>query len=243
MPSAGCTCSVGMVSTGGGTACESVDWTQRRADRDDYCARTCAHSQAGLFRESFPDWHGDAALLPPCGLVGEPANSKGARTLLRRSSRGTVRQCRELCARAHLDGRVAHRAFSGDGGKRQPGFAARRPAAGSGWTCGKISPGRHGRRSSVPGGSDGGGQCFPRRGACGVWNHSKHQSSARPQQLGFGAGAGQQQRDRGAAGNKAFCVNRTGQGQRKRPERRQRCEEGILSGRDGGGGLQEPLGG
>src|SRR5260370_34118812 len=105
--SAGCAGGAGMVPARGVAAGEGADGPDRRANRSGYRARAGAYPAVRLLRESFPDCHGDAAVLPPGRVVGEPAGPRRARALLRRRSDRYLRRCRELRAGAHADGRVA----------------------------------------------------------------------------------------------------------------------------------------
>jgi len=62
-------------------------------------AHELAHIRGSIaFVNLFPDCHGNAAVLPPGGLVGEPADSRGTRALLRRRSHSDLRRCGELRA-------------------------------------------------------------------------------------------------------------------------------------------------
>src|SRR5207245_8989066 len=125
-----------------------------------------------LLRESFPDCHGNAAVLPPGGLVGEPADSRGTRELLRRRSDCDLRRRGELCPGADEDGRMADGSGVNDGGDPQPVGGGGGGAAWMGCSRDENARGRDGGKPCLLSGSATGRQRIPGSGTRGVGKRS-----------------------------------------------------------------------
>src|SRR6266404_1735719 len=153
VPSARRSGSAGMVPSRGAATGEGADGFDRSANRSGHRARARAYSTAGLLRESFPDRHGNAAVLPPGSVVGEPADSRRTGELLRRRSNCGLRRRRELRASAYADGRMADGAGLDDGGQSQPARRAGDAATRMEWNRRKNSRGGASREFRLLGGS------------------------------------------------------------------------------------------
>src|SRR6266436_2418806 len=243
VPSARRSGSAGMVPSRGAATGEGADGFDRSANRSGHRARARAYSTAGLLRESFPDRHGNAAVLPPCSVAGEPADSRRTGELLRRRSNCGLRRRRELRASAYADGRMADGAGLDDGGQSQPARRAGDAATRMEWNRRKNSRGGASREFRLLGGSAAGSQRFPGRGARRVGQRRSGEAGARKQQrdCGYAGGCSVEGTRRASRETSARCPTRTETatepGQRTADS--ERWQEAIVHGCDGGGRRQD----
>src|SRR5467141_3466940 len=131
-----------------------------------------------------------------------------------------------------------------DGGQSQPACGARGSATRMGWSGRKNSRGGTGGQFRVPGGSAAGGQRISGSRACCAGSRRISETGTRKQQCDCCQARGLFRERTHGANRKTLGIGR-GEGadeqrQGSADSRRGTKQEGILSGRDGGGGFQEP---